>query len=124
MIYIVRINNTAYEVEVEQGQAEIINSQTITAAAPVAAPTAAAPQAAPAAVSTTGGEPVKAPMPGSILDIKVRAGETVKSGQILLVLEAMKMENEILAPRDGKVKDLIVSKGASVATDDILLTLE
>lgn len=124
MIYIVRINNTEYEVEVEQGKAEIVSTQAITQ------PSITAPSAnttsiiKPISTAITGGEPINAPMPGSILDIKVKIGDMVKNGQILAVLEAMKMENEILAPRDGCIKDLIVTKGASVATGDVLLTLE
>ena len=62
-------------------------------------------------------------MPGTILDVKVKAGEQVKTGQILVILEAMKMENEIVSPRDGTVAQVLTSKGASVATDDVLLVL-
>lgn len=124
MIYTVTINGTQYEVDVVQGKAEIIRIETLSpqpvlAAAEIAP--AVAQQAAP--VSAGSGEPVPAPMPGAILDIKVRPGDAVKSGQVLLILEAMKMENEILAPRDGQVKDILVSKGANVATADVLLTL-
>ena len=95
--YRVNVNGTAYEVEIEE----------ITAAsAPVSAP--AAPDA-PAE-----GETVSAPMPGSILAVNVKAGDTVRKGQVLMVLEAMKMENEIVSPRDGTVVSVAVTKGAAV----------
>lgn len=124
MIYIIRINNTEYEVEVEQGTAEIIRTDAITAVAPAAPISVAAPTvAAPVAVSPTGGEPVDSPMPGNILVVSVKPGEQVKAGQLLVVLEAMKMENEILAPHDGVIKDVLVNKGAVVATGDVLVTI-
>ncbi|MFV0400877.1 MAG: biotin/lipoyl-containing protein [Oscillospiraceae bacterium] len=127
MTYIVEISGTRYEVEVEKGKAEILSTAAVAAApAPVvAAPAAApAPVAAPAAAPTAvSGTPVNAPLPGTILDIKVQPGMAVKSGQLLLLIEAMKMENEILAPQDGTVGDIVVSKGSSVNTDDLLLTL-
>lgn len=126
MIYIVRINDTEYEVDVERGEAEIVSTKAVeTAPAPVTA--VAAPVASPAPSAPTEniqGEKVSAPMPGNILKINVAAGETVKSGQILLILEAMKMENEIVAPRDGKIAQIITTQGASVTTGDTLLTLE
>lgn len=125
MIYVVEMNGTRYEVEVEQGKAEILSTAEVTAVAP--APVAAAPAAvaaAPAApAAAVSGSPVNAPMPGTILEVKVKPGEQVKSGQVLLILEAMKMENEVVAPQDGVVGDIVVSKGSSVATDDLLLTL-
>ena len=92
------------------------------AAAPVAAAPAAAPKAA-AAAPVAGGEPVKAPMPGNILDVKVKVGDTVKAGTVLCVLEAMKMENEIPAPKDGKVAQVVVTKGATVGAGDTLVVL-
>lgn len=134
MIYIVRINDKEYEVEVEKGKANIANITTIQA--PVAAPAAPSSPAVtaqeppksvqPAApVANIGnGEPVKAPMPGVVLDIKVSPGQAVKKGQILLILEAMKMENEVLAQRDCTVEQVLVSKGANVNTNDILLTIK
>ena len=70
-----------------------------------------------------GGDPVKAPMPGTILDVKVKAGDVVKGGQTLCVLEAMKMENEIPAPKDGTVAQVVVTKGASVNAGDALVIL-
>ena len=96
------------------------------AAAPVAtaAPQAApAPAAAPAAAPVAGGEKVTAPMPGTVLDVKVSQGAAVKKGDLLLVLEAMKMENEILAPCDGTVKQVLAAKGASVNSGDALVVI-
>ena len=95
------------------------------AAAPVAAPAPAAapaPVAAPAAAPVAG-EAVKAPMPGNILKVNVAAGQSVTAGQVLCVLEAMKMENEIMAPRAGSVAQVLVQKGATVNTDDVLVVL-
>ncbi|MBQ8089059.1 MAG: acetyl-CoA carboxylase biotin carboxyl carrier protein subunit, partial [Clostridia bacterium] len=77
-----------------------------------------APAAAPA-----GAETIKAPMPGNINDVRVKAGQSVKKGDILVILEAMKMENEIMAPRDGVVASVNVSKGATVSTGDVLVSL-
>lgn len=91
-------------------------------AAPAPAPAPAAPAAAPAPVPA-GGQTVTAPMPGNILKVNVTAGQVVKAGQVLCVLEAMKMENEIMAPCDGKVAQVLVSKGATVDTDAPLVTL-
>jgi len=98
---------------------ERIKGNNAPAAAPKSAPVAA-PKAAPA---VGGGDPVKAPMPGTILDVKVAAGQAVKAGDVLCVLEAMKMENEIPAPKDGTVAQVVVSKGASVNAGDVLVTL-
>lgn len=91
-------------------------------AAPAPAPAPAAPAAAPAP-APAGGQTVTAPMPGNILKVNVTAGQAVKAGQVLCVLEAMKMENEIMAPCDGKVAQVLVSKGATVDTDAPLVTL-
>ena len=85
-----------------------------------AAPAPAA-KAAPSPVS--GGQAVKTPMPGSILDVRVKAGDVVKKGGVMLILEAMKMENEILAPQDGTVAQVLVSKGSSVNAGDALVVL-
>lgn len=98
--YKVNVNGTAYEVEIEE-----------MTGAPAAAPVAAAP-AAPAASGA--GESITSPMPGNILAVNVAAGDMVKKGQVLMVLEAMKMENEIMAPHDGKVTAVAVTKGAAV----------
>ena len=110
--FMVNVNGTSYEVEVEEIQGG--------AQAPKAA-TASAPKAA--AQASGGQESVNAPMPGNILDVRVKAGDTVKSGQILLILEAMKMENEILAPKDGKIVAVNVSKGATVNSGDALVII-
>ncbi len=123
----VTVNGQAYEVEVEEvGGAP--TAAPVRAAVPVAAPVAAAPvaaaaPAAKAAPAVAGGEPVKAPMPGNILDVKVKAGDKVTTGQALCVLEAMKMENEIPAPHDGVVAQVVVTKGATVEAGDVLVTL-
>ena len=107
----ITVNGQTYEVEVEE-----IGGAPSFAPAPAAKP--AAPAAAPA-----GAEAVKAPMPGNILDVKVAAGQNVKKGDVLVILEAMKMENEIMAPRDGVVASVNVSKGATVSTGDLLVSL-
>ena len=111
--YKVIVNGTAYEVAVEEISASEVSATPAAPAAPVATETPAAPAAAPVA-APAGGETVTAPMPGTILDVKVTEGQAVKSGDVLVILEAMKMENEILAPCDGTVKGLAVTKGASV----------
>ena len=126
MKYKVTLNNRTYEVEVEAGQAmllseyEAIAPAAAPAAAPApaaAAPAAAAPAAAPAAPVVTGaGEPVNAPMPGTILKVNVTQGQAVKEGEVLCILEAMKMENEIMASKGGTVTQVLVAKGSIVDT--------
>lgn len=108
----VTVNGVAYEVEIEEVGAGQTSAPV--AAAPVAAAPApkAAPKAAPKTVAA--GETVKAPMPGTILSVAVKEGDTVKAGQAVCVLEAMKMENEIPASKDGKIVQILVQKGASV----------
>ena len=127
----ITVNGQTYVVDVEEvggvQTAAPVRAAAPVAAAPVAAaPVAAAPAAAPKAASAApvaGGEPVKAPMPGNILDVKVKVGDTVKAGTVLCVLEAMKMENEIPAPKDGKVAQVVVTKGATVGAGDTLVVL-
>ncbi len=111
--YRVNVNGNAYEVEIEEMSANEVSSAS--AAAP-----AAAPKAAPAAA---GSLTVKSPMPGTILSVNVNTGDAVKKGQILMILEAMKMENEILASQDGTVASVNVTKGATVDSGDVLCTL-
>ena len=130
MKYKITLNNRVYEVEVDAGKAMLLEEYDAVApvAAPVAAPAAApvaAPAAAPAPVAAPAGagEAVAAPMPGTILKVNVAAGQAVKAGDTLCVLEAMKMENEIKAPKDGTVSTVAVQKGASVNTGDALVYL-
>lgn len=128
MKYKVTLNNRTYEVEVEAGQAMLVDEyEAYAPAAPAAAPAPApaAPAAAPAAASPAlaAGEVVKSPMPGNILKINVTVGQKVNEGDTLLVLEAMKMENEVAAPRSGTVAQIIVSKGAVVETGAPLVVI-
>ena len=131
MKYKVTLNGRTYEVEVEAGKARLLDEYEAIAPAPAAAapvaaaaPAAAAPAAAPAAPAVTGaGDPVNAPMPGNILKVNVKAGDKVKSGTVLVVLEAMKMENEIMAPKDGTVTQVLVSKGSTVDTGAPLVVI-
>lgn len=133
MKYKVTLNKRTYEVEVEAGEAMLIDEYEAYAPAPAAAPAAvvpvaaapaAAPAPAPAAASLAAGEVVKSPMPGNILKINVSQGQAVKEGDVLIVLEAMKMENEIVASKGGQVTSVTVAKGASVKTDQILATVQ
>jgi len=127
MKYKVTLNNRVYEVEVEMGQAMLIDEYDAVAPAPAAAP--AAPAAAPAApaaasaASLASGEIVKSPMPGNILKINVAPGQKVEEGDVLIVLEAMKMENEIVATKSGTVAQVAVSKGAVVETGAPLVVI-
>jgi glutaconyl-CoA decarboxylase len=127
----VTVNGLVYEVEVEEvgGAAPVAApvAASAPAAAPAAAPKAAAPAApkaaAPAATGKAGSVAIKAPMPGTILKVNVKVGDSVKKGDVVCVLEAMKMENDICAPEDGVVSSVEVSQGASVATDAVVITL-
>ena len=131
MIYKVTLNGKIYEVEVEKGEA-IIRAE-YDAAAPVApapaapaAPVAAAPVAAPAAApapAAAGEGVVQSPMPGNINAVKFSAGQSVKAGDVIIILEAMKMENEIVAPKAGTLKGVFVTKGATVNTGDALFEI-
>lgn len=125
MKYIVTLNGTDYEVDVTELKEAIVTNAVPSAPAAVAAPAmpsapAAQPAPAPAAPVSGTGTPVKSPMPGTILKVNATAGQKVKEGDILFILEAMKMENEIVAPTDGTVSQIIANKGASVATDEVL----
>lgn len=124
MKYVVTLNGKNYEVEVEETDA-VITAVTdaapaalVAAAAPAAPAAAPAPAAVPAAAAD--GQKVLSPMPGTILSVNVSVGSAVKAGEVILILEAMKMENEIVAPCDGTVKQLAVQKGSTVATDALL----
>ncbi len=131
MKYKVTLNGKTYEVEVEHGKAVLLDEYEAlapapAAAAPAAAPAAAAPAASPAPaapVNLAAGETVAAPMPGNIIRVDVKQGDTVKSGQILVILEAMKMENEIVAPKDGTVAQVVTSKGSVVDTGAPLVVI-
>ena len=126
MKYVVNLNGKNYEVEVTEQEAVVTNVTTAAAApvatpAPVAAPT---PVAAPVAQAVSAeGTTIPSPMPGAILNVNVSVGATVKAGDVLMVLEAMKMENDIVAPCDGTVKQILVSKGSTVNTDDVLVVI-
>lgn len=127
MKYKVTLNNRVYEVEVEMGQAMLIDEyDAVAPAAPAALTAVPAAPAAPAAVpaaALASGEVVKAPMPGNILKINVAPGQKVEEGDVLIVLEAMKMENEIVATKSGTVAQVAVSKGAVVETGAPLVVI-
>lgn len=127
MKYKVTLNNRVYEVEVEMGQAMLIDEYDAVApaapAAPAAVPAAPAAPAAVPAAALASGEVVKAPMPGNILKINVAPGQKVEEGDVLIVLEAMKMENEIVATKSGTVAQVAVSKGAVVETGAPLVVI-
>lgn len=108
--YRVNVNGSVYEVEIEEISASEV------AIKPAAAP-------APVAAAPAGGQKINAPMPGTILDVRVQSGSTVKKGDILFILEAMKMENEIMAPCNGKITGVNVRKGDSVETAALLCTI-
>ena len=123
--YTITVNGNVYEVTVEEGFTGAVSAPKAAAPAPKAAP-AAAPKAAPAPAAPAGAAgavAVTAPMPGKILGVKASAGQAVKRGQVLLILEAMKMENEIVAPQDGTVATINVAVGDSVEPGATLATL-
>ena len=131
MTYKITLNGRTYEVEVEAGKAMLLDEYEAIApsapaapAAPVAAaaPVAEAAPAAPAAV-TGAGEAVSAPMPGTILKVNVAQGQAVKEGDVLCVLEAMKMENDIIAPKSGTITQVVVAKGSNVSSGDPLVVI-
>jgi len=128
----ITVNGKSYEVDVEEigGNSAPTpvrrqESAAPTTAAPVAMPQApkASPTPAPAPASVSGGETINSPMPGTILDIKVNVGDAVSNGTVLVILEAMKMENEIMAPSAGNVLSINVTKGASVNSGDVLVVI-
>ena len=135
MKYKVTLNKRVYEVEVEQGEAMLVDEYDLKApaaaapAAPVAAaPVAAAPAAAPVPAAPAGGAlaagtVVKSPMPGNVLKIVVSQGQQVKEGDVLIILEAMKMENEVVSTKTGTVAQIVVNQGAVVETDSPLVVI-
>lgn len=131
--FLINVNGNSYEVEVEEvsdGAPAAAPAAPKAApapapkAAPAAAPAAPAPKAAAPAAVPAGAATVVSPMPGTILSVNVKVGESVKKGQVLCILEAMKMENEIMAAGDGKVASIAVNAGESVNTGQVLIVLE
>ena len=131
MKYKITLEGRTYEIEVEAGKAMCLaeyeaivpTAAPVAAPAPVAAAPVAAPAAAPAPAAVAAGESVCAPMPGTILKVNVQNGQAVKEGEVLCILEAMKMENEIMAPKAGTIAQVNVSKGSSVNTGDVLVVI-
>ncbi|NMB33999.1 MAG: biotin/lipoyl-binding protein [Clostridium sp.] len=127
--FLIKVNGSQYEVEVEEVGGSAIKETQTAISQPAPAPSVAnAPKAkaSPAKTDTAvpaGATTIKSPMPGTILKVNVNSGDTVKKGQVLLILEAMKMENEIMAPNDGTVASVNVSQGASVNAGDVLISL-
>ena len=116
----ITVNGKAYDVAVEELDASAASAPVAAAPAAAPAPAPAAPAAAPAAGE---GEKVTAPMPGTILDVKVAVGDSVTKGQVIMILEAMKKENDIVASCDGKITSVLTSKGSSVNSGDALATI-
>ena len=130
MKYKVTLKGKTYEVEVNQGEAMLLDEYEACAPAPAAVPAPAAPAAAPAApaaapapVAAAAGEQVLSPMPGTIVKVNVKAGQAVKNGEVLAVLEAMKMENEIMAPHDATVVQVLTDVGTKVDTGTPIIVL-
>ena len=126
--YTITVNGTASEVEVEDmgGAAATAPKAAAPKAAPVPAAAPAPKAAAPAPAAkpvAAGSATISAPMPGKVLEVKVKAGDAVKSGDVLMILEAMKMQNEIMAPADGTISDVRVSAGQTVGTGDVMIVM-
>lgn len=127
--YLITVNGTQYEVQVEELDESVAAPQRVAAPKPVQPVSAPVQKAAPApapkaaAPSAAGKVTIKAPMPGTIVKINVAVGDTVKTGAVLCVFEAMKMENEIRSPQDGVIASINTSKGATINSGDVLLSL-
>jgi len=126
--YNITVNGTTYEVFVEEADgavsAPVVSAPVVSASVSIPAPAPkAAPKAATAASGAGGAVKVNSPMPGTILAVKVSVGQTVKKGDVICVLEAMKMENDIPAPQDGVIASVNIQKGASVNAGDVLASL-
>lgn len=121
--YTITVNGTAYDVTVDEANGAVPAPAAVPAAAPAAPAPALAPKAAPAPTAAQGAIKVEAPMPGTILDVKTSNGASVNAGDVLCVLEAMKMENEIVAPQAGTVASVSVAKGDSVEAGQVIITL-
>ena len=118
--YNITVNGTAYDVAVE----EVAGDGAVSAPVQAAAPAPAAKPAAPAASGSAGSVKITAPMPGTIVDVKAKVGDPVKNGTVIAVLEAMKMENDVVADRDGTIASINVNKGDSVSTGSVIATLK
>lgn len=121
MKYEVFLNNKKYEIEVDESSVALTGVSSVAAPTPAPVADVAAPVSAP--VASANGTSVPSPMPGTILSINITNGQSVKSGDVLIVLEAMKMENDIVAPCDGVVKQILVTKGSTVDTDQTLVII-
>lgn len=121
--YNVKVNGNTYEVEIEEVSGEVSNTQAPVTVAQI--PQVSAPQAPTPQVKkvTAAGEKIECPMPGTVLKVNINKGDTVKKGQVMFILEAMKMENEIMAPHDANVVEVNVIKGAAVNTGDVLAVI-
>ena len=119
--YNITVNGTTYEVIVE----EVDNVDSVITSAAPAVPTNIAPKAAPkiSTPAANGSTPITAPMPGTILDVKVSVGQSIRKGDVICVLEAMKMENDIPSPQDGTVASVNIQKGSNVNANDVIITL-